>query len=234
MAGANELQGDLDIDVASLFASLWRNKFRILLGSLVITAATAAIVLMVSPKYMAESRILIETRESVYTRPDTGMIDEARPILDAEGIASQVELLGSTDVLSKVADELDLASKPEFDPNKASITDKIMAIIGRAPELGLKDALIAKMRERLKIYRVESSRVIVVEFSSKDPQLAAKVPQAIANAYLANQQAAKLQTDTSATDWLEPVIKDLSAKVKEAEAEGRLISLAERHSRWPE
>jgi uncharacterized protein involved in exopolysaccharide biosynthesis len=218
MAGANELQGDLDIDVASLFASLWRNKFKILLGSLVITAATAAIVLMVSPKYMAESRILIETRESVYTRPDTGMIDEARPILDAEGIASQVELLGSTDVLSKVADELDLASKPEFDPTKASITDKIMAIIGRAPELGLKDALIAKMRERLKIYRVESSRVIVVEFSSKDPQLAAKVPQAIANAYLANQQAAKLQTDTSATDWLEPVIKDLSAKVKEAEA----------------
>ena len=218
MAVANQSEGDLDIDVASLFASLWRKKLSILLGSLVITAATAAIVLMVSPKYMAESRILIETRESVYTRPDTGMIDEARPILDAEGIASQVELLGSADVLSKVADELDLASKPEFDPTKASITDRIMAIIGRAPELGLKDALIAKMRDRLKIYRVESSRVIVVEFSSKDPQLAAKVPQAIANAYLANQQAAKLQTDTSATDWLEPVIKDLSAKVKEAEA----------------
>lgn len=218
MTSANRVDGDIDIDVASLFASLWRNKLRILLSSAVITGLAAAAVLMVSPKYMSESRILIETRESVYTRPDTGMIDEARPILDAEGIASQVELLGSTDVLSKVADELELASKPEFDPSKASIGDKIMAIIGRAPELGLKDALIAKMRERLKIYRVESSRVIVVEFSSKDPQLAAAVPQAIAKAYLSNQQAAKLQTDTTATDWLEPVIKDLSAKVKDAEA----------------
>ena len=74
------------------------------------------------------------------------------------------------------------------------------------------------MREKLNIYRVENSRVIVVGFSSKDPKLAALVPQAIANTYLVTQQAAKLETDTSATDWLEPVIKDLSDKVKEAEA----------------
>ncbi len=218
MNSANRVDGDLDIDVASLFAGLWRNKFKILFLSLLFTALAAAAVLYVSPKYMSEARILIETRESVYTRPNTGNIDEQRPVLDAEGIASQVELLGSTDVLSKVADDLKLATKPEFDPANASLTDKIMAVIGRAPELGLKDALIAKMRERLKIYRVESSRVIVVSFSSKDPNLAAAVPQAIANTYLATQQAAKLQTDTSATDWLEPVIKDLSVKVKDAEA----------------
>ncbi len=219
MASANRLDGDLDIDVAHLFASLWRSKFKILFWSLVITALAAAVVLMVSPKYMAETRILIETRESVYTRPDTGMIDEARPVLDAEGVASQVELLGSSEVLGQVAKQLKLAQKPEFDPANASLTDKIMTILNRRPELGLDDSIIAKMRERLKIYRVESSRVIVVEFSSKDPELAASVPQAIANAYLTNQQAAKLQTDTSATDWLEPVIKDLSAKVKDAEAE---------------
>ena len=218
MASANRVEGDLDIDVASLFASLWRSKFKIFFISLVITGLAAAAVLMVSPKYRAETRILIETRESVYTRPDTGIVDEARPVLDAEGVASQVELLASSEVLGKVAKELKLATMPEFDPANASLSDRIMTILNRRPELGLDDSIIAKMRERLKIYRVEASRVIVVEFSSKDPALAASVPQAIANTYLANQQAAKLQTDTSATDWLEPVIKDLSAKVKDAEA----------------
>ena len=218
MASANRVEGDLDIDVASLFASLWRSKFKILFTSLLITGLAASAVLIVSPKYRAETRILIETRESIYTRPDTGLVDEARPILDAEGVASQVELLASSEVLGKVAKELKLARNSEFDPANASLSDRIMTILNRKPELGLDDSIIAKMRERLKIYRVESSRVIVVEFSSKDPELAAKVPQAIANAYLANQQAAKLQTDTSATDWLEPVIKDLSAKVKDAEA----------------
>lgn len=218
MNSANRMEGDLDVDVASLFASLWRNKFRILLLSTVAAGVAAAAVLAVSPKYKAESRILIETRESVYTRPDTGNVDEQRPVLDQEGILSQVELMGSSDVLGQVADQLKLAERDEFDPNKASITDKIMALVGRAPELGLKDAVIAKMRDRLQIYRVENSRVIVVEFSSKDANLAAQVPEAIAATYLATQQAAKLETDASATAWLEPVIKDLSEKVKEAEA----------------
>jgi uncharacterized protein involved in exopolysaccharide biosynthesis/Mrp family chromosome partitioning ATPase len=218
MTSANRMEGDFDIDVASLFASLWRKKFRILLLSTVAAGVAAAAVLAVSPKYKAESRILIETRESVYTRPDTGNVDEQRPVLDQEGILSQVELMGSSDVLGQVADQLKLAEREEFDPNKASITDKLLALVGRTPELGLKDAVIAKMRDRLQIYRVENSRVIVVEFSSKDAKLAAEVPEAIAAAYLATQQAAKLETDTSATDWLEPVIKDLSDKVKEAEA----------------
>ncbi len=62
--------------------------------------------------------------------------------------------------------------------------------------------MIAKMRDRLQIYRVENSRVIVVEFSSKDPNLAAQVPEAIAATYLATQQAAKLETDSSATACL--------------------------------
>ncbi|MGB8816577.1 MAG: Wzz/FepE/Etk N-terminal domain-containing protein [Rhizobiaceae bacterium] len=218
MTSANRMDGDLDIDVASLFGSLWRKKFRILLLSTVAAAATAAAVLAIDPKYMAETRVLIETRESVYTRPDTGNIDEQRPVLDSEGVLSQVELMGSADVLSKVADELKLIEREEFDPNNRSISETIMALLGRSPELGLKDALIARMREKLNIYRVEDSRVIVVGFSSKDPKLAALVPQAIANTYLVTQQAAKLETDTSATDWLEPVIKDLSDKVKEAEA----------------
>ena len=35
MTNANRMDGDLDIDVASLFGSLWRKKFRILLLSTV-------------------------------------------------------------------------------------------------------------------------------------------------------------------------------------------------------
>ncbi len=89
MNSANRMEGDLDVDVASLFASLWRNKLRILLLSTVAAGVAAAAVLAVSPKYKAESRILIETRESVYTRPDTGNVDEQRPVLDQEGILSQ-------------------------------------------------------------------------------------------------------------------------------------------------
>ena len=60
--------------------------------------------------------------------------------------------------------------------------------------------------------------MIVVEFSSESPKLAAEVPNAIAETYLAVQQAAKSQSNADATQWLEPEIADLGRRVKEAEA----------------
>ena len=74
------------------------------------------------------------------------------------------------------------------------------------------------LREKLRVYRVEKSRVIIIEMSSESPQLAARIPDAIANAYLAMQLKAKKQSNTDATDWLEPEIDDLRQRVKDAEA----------------
>ena len=54
--------------------------------------------------------------------------------------------------------------------------------------------------------------------SSEDPQLAAKIPNTIADVYLAVQRDAKLQSNADATDWLEPEIADLTKRVKDAEA----------------
>ena len=54
--------------------------------------------------------------------------------------------------------------------------------------------------------------------SSEDPKLAAEIPNALADAYLAGQGVAKQQSNSDATDWLEPEIANLSKRVKEAEA----------------
>src|SRR5690606_19115472 len=71
---------------------------------------------------------------------------------------------------------------------------------------------------KLNVYRVEGSRVIVIEFSSEDPKLAAEIPNLIADTYIASQGNAKLESNAAATQWLAPEIEDLSKRVKEAEA----------------
>jgi uncharacterized protein involved in exopolysaccharide biosynthesis/Mrp family chromosome partitioning ATPase len=99
--------------------------------------------------------------------------------------------------------------------------DRLMVIAGLKSdpgELAAEDRVLKTMREKLRVYRVERSRVIVVEFSSEDPKLAADVPNAIADAYLALQKDAKLESNADATQWLEPEIVDLREKVKQAEA----------------
>ena len=211
---------DIDVDLGRLFSSLARNWLRILLVALIITGLAFLLAWSATPLYRAETRILIETRESPLTRGNSPA-DADRPILDAEGVASQVQVMSSTDILKKVAADLNLASRSEFDASAdMSLPKRILVSTGlmRDPtEVPADERVLSAMRENLKVYNVERSRVIVVEFSSADPALAAAVPNRIAEAYLAVQQIAKQQSNTDATQWLQPEIANLSERVKEAE-----------------
>ncbi|SFU14195.1 exopolysaccharide transport family protein [Mesorhizobium sp. YR577] len=222
MSGAQSTANDIDVDLGKLFASLARNWLRILLVALVVTGIAFVLAWMATPHYKAETRILIETRESVFTRPDTGNAEADRPILDEEGVTSQVEVISSTDILKQVSQKLGLSKLPEFDPAaNMSLATRLLVIAGLKSdphEIPADERVLKAFREKLKVYRVEKSRVIVIEFSSEDPRLAAEVPNAVADAYLSVSRDAKLLSNSDATDWLAPEIADLSKRVKEAES----------------
>lgn len=222
MPRANSVGNDVDIDVGALFASLWQNKLRIILGSLGLALLALLVLSLVSPRYRAETRILIETRESVFTRPANQQQGDERPILDPEGIKSQVELIGSSDLLKRVITKLDLGKNEELAAGaRPSLISRLLAAVGlgRGVDAATRDDYILQaVRERLLVYSVQNSRVIVIQFSSKDPALSAAVPNAIADEYISTQQASKSQSNADATDWLQPEIADLSKRVKDAEA----------------
>lgn len=221
MSGAHSAAADIDVDLRQLFASLARHWVRIVAVALIVTGLAFVLAWLATPLYKAETRLLIETRESVYTRPENnGDVD--RPILDEEGVTSQVEVISSTDILKRVADKLDLARLPEFDEAlDMGMFGRLLVVTGLKSdpnEVPPEERVLKAMRERLNVYRVEKSRVIVIEFSSQDPKLAAEIPNAIADAYIAVQGAAKIESNSAATDWLAPEIADLSKRVKDAEA----------------
>ncbi len=209
MSGAQSAAADIDVDLGKLFASLGRNWMRFALASLA------------TPLYKAQTKLLIETRESVYTRPENNN-DADKPILDAEGIASQVEVISSTDILKRVATKLELSRLPEFDEAADMGTlSRLLVIAGLKTdpnEIPPDERVLKAMREKLNVYPVEKSRVIVIEFSSEDAKLAAAIPNAIADAYISVQGDAKIESNSAATDWLAPEISDLSKRVKDAEA----------------
>jgi succinoglycan biosynthesis transport protein ExoP len=65
---------------------------------------------------------------------------------------------------------------------------------------------------------VEKSRVINHRFLSEDPELAARVANAIADAYLVRQREAKQDQARSAGEWLSGEIDSMRKKVEDAEA----------------
>lgn len=220
MSGSAVRGSDVDVDLGTLFASIVRDWKLILAVTIAVTGLAFLVAWLATPHYRAETRILIETTESVFTRP-TPSGESDKPILDEEGVTSQVEVMTSSDLLRQVAEKLELGKLKEFDEQASmGLAGRLMVLVGLKSDpggLAAEDRVVKTMREKLRVYRVERSRVIVVSFSSEDAKLAADVPNAIADAYLAMQQQAKQKSNASATEWLEPEIADLRERVKAAE-----------------
>ncbi len=69
MTEVDSLSKDADIDIGALFASLRRNWLLIISGAAIMAVLAWIICLLLTPDYRAETRILIESRESVLRAP---------------------------------------------------------------------------------------------------------------------------------------------------------------------
>ncbi|SCB07146.1 GumC family protein [Rhizobium lusitanum] len=221
MSGVNNTQQDVDIDLAQLFRAVWRRRLRVIVITLAGACLAFVLAKVVSPEYRSETRILIEQRAPAFATTTTGNDAGSAPLLDELNIASQVQILQSADLIKQVITNLKLPEHPEFAAaNKGSALSDIFVMLhlkrgalDKAPEERMLDAFTS----RLQVYQINSSRVIGISFTSRDPDLAASVPNAMAQVYLSMQSGAKLDSNSEATRWLEPEINSLREKVSEAE-----------------
>jgi polysaccharide biosynthesis transport protein len=222
-AEATTTTGPGDIDLRALGDALKRKRGWVIVPTVLTLALSITIVNLITPRYKSEARILIDGRENVFLRPNADRNVEARAALDAEAVTSQVQLVLSRDLAREIIRKNRLAERPEFDPVLQGISPlkSLLALFGIArdpfsmtPEERVLDAYF----DRLTAYAVDKSRVIVIEFQSRDPELAARVANSIADGYLVLQQTSRLEQAKSASQWLSGEIDNLRNKVAEAES----------------
>ncbi|MGP9810893.1 GumC family protein [Rhodopseudomonas sp. NSM] len=211
-----------DIDLRLIGQALARKKHLIIAPTLLALVLSLAVVNLITPRYKSEARILIDGRENIFLRP-TGERDERRNAVDPEAVTSQVQLLLSRELALEVIKQNKLAERPEFDPVLKGINPlkSLLALvgIGRDPfSMTPEERVLDAYYERLTAYAVDKSRVMVVEFQSQDPELAARVANSIADDYLVLQQNARQAQARSAGQWLSGEIESLRNKVAEAES----------------
>ncbi|MEH2518119.1 succinoglycan biosynthesis transport protein ExoP [Bradyrhizobium sp. AZCC 1610] len=211
-----------DLDLQALGHALMRKRSWIIVPTVLALVASLAAVNMVTPRYKSEARILVDGRENIFLRPN-GERNEERTALDAEAVTSQVQLVQSRDLAHEIIKKNKLADRPEFDPVLQGVSPlkSLLAMvgIGRDPfSLTPEERVLEAYYERFTAYAVDKSRVIVVEFQSRDPELAARVANSIAEGYLVLQQDARQDQAKAAGQWLSGKIDDLRKKVSEAES----------------
>lgn len=211
-----------DLDVRVIWQALLRRKRAIIIPTLLAFVLSLAIVNLITPRYKSEARILIDGRENVFLRP-TGERNDERGALDPEAVASQVQLVLSRDLARKVIEQNKLAENPEFDPVLRGVSPirSLLALfgIGRDPlRMTPEERVLDAYFSRLTAYAVDKSRVIVIEFQSRDPELAARIANSIAEGYLVLQLNARQGQARAAGQWLSGEIDSLRKKVAEAES----------------
>ena len=216
---------DADFDLSGLGSALWRKRYAILRPTIIVALIAFAVVMLIPPKYQSESRVLVLVigRDNVFLRPDADKDVVDRGVVDPEAVTSQAQLILSRDLASEVIAKLKLNELPEFDPalGGVSLIKSLLGFVGitRNPmSMTPEERVLEAYYDRLTVFPVEKSRVIVIDFLSENPQLAASVANAIADAYLTRQQEAKQDQARSAGVWLSGQIDQLRQKVADAEA----------------
>ena len=207
---------DVEIDFGVLMQALRRRLPYLALFVLFVAVGTWMILGRIAPIYKSETTLIVEGADAALGGGQ-GAADTTQ--IDAQAITSQVQIIKSRDLAEAVVQKLDLASKPEFaGRTHSSLLQKLGLEKPPEPTPATEDQVLNAFAAKLSVYAIENSRVIAIDFSSTDPQLAADVANAVADEYLSRQSAAKRDTSAGAAQYLSDQIVALRGKVQSDEA----------------
>ncbi|QGM47935.1 lipopolysaccharide biosynthesis protein [Methylocystis heyeri] len=210
-----------EIDLSHILRALSEKRWWILGPTIAAFLSALVFVNVVKPRYTAESRVLLENQENFLPRSEKN--DRATEILpDAEAVQSQIQVLTSRDLARRVIKTLGLQGDVEFDPlaNGMGLATRAMVLLGlmRDPtQLTPEERILETFADRLNVLSPTKTRILSIEFSSRNPDLAARGANAVAEAYIEFQQQAKRDNAGGAAKTLAALVAELRKQVAEAD-----------------
>lgn len=212
------------IDLRKYFAVVNRSKWRILLLAVLIAILTAFIVLNMKPVFSAKATLLIEAQQAKAVK-----IEEVYGMNSAqqEYYLTQFEILKSRTIAESVINRLNLAEHPDYMP-KASFKDSIQELLPflqssnenrsqQQIELERREHILSQFMKSLSIEPVRKTQLVNISFESHDPELAAKVANAIGETYIDSQLEAKMGITQKANNWLGGRLGELRQRLDDSE-----------------
>ncbi|WP_244556469.1 GumC family protein [Enterovibrio nigricans] len=149
---------------------------------------------------------------------------------------TQFEILRSSHIAESVIDELGLANLPEFNSlvGKPSARDQLLTLLRQIDGLDgflpkpiapstdpnsevAKRAVLKKFKSHFAIEPIRYTQLVRIHFDSANPELAAKVANAVGNAYIESNLEARLLATQTASTWLTERLAVLEDSLEAAE-----------------
>lgn len=195
---------------------LWRIPLcRRKLIALTVLACSVAVVLYLAitpPRYTAVAQILIDPRDrQIVTKdvnPDTLAADGG--VLQVE---SQARVIESDAVLLGAVRSLDLAHDPDYGLRKTGLVSDLMELLSDSTSEGPadEDRALRALRKHLTVKRADKVFVVDIVVTGSSGRKAARIADAIAEAYLADQSRSRAQASNKASVALTSRLDELRA-----------------------
>lgn len=195
------------------FLALARRRRTLILGiACALIAGTLLVLLLLPPRYVANASVVLEGRKNNIA--DQSAVLSSLPT-DPASLQNQIGILMSRDLATRVVNRLKLYDDAEFKPSSGLFGSSLitsLAALERAHNITIETFL-----NHLSVDVMGLSSTLSVRFSSQDPDKAARIANAVVDAYIQSQIAAKVDAANAATGWLNVRIKQLAAQVEDAE-----------------
>lgn len=199
-----------------------RRQLPIILFVVALVAACGLVYLFTTPpSFTAMAKLVIDTRKVQLFQQQSVLGDVT---LDSAAVETQVEILKSENISLAVIKDLHLVGDPEFTGPGSGLLGAVFGYIGSIGSAGetlsefelTRRALSVFERQRL-IKRIGLTYVIDLSFRSLNPERAAQIANAMADAYIVDQLEAKYQATRRASSWLQDRIRELRTEAAVAE-----------------
>lgn len=204
--------------VAQFLQIIWRRKGLVaafLVAGLIIAVAVA---MVRTPIYTATSTLEISRQEDRIVQVD-GLQPEVSSI-DQEFYQTQYSLLESEALMQRVSKQLDLVNDTAF--LEAFGIEAESDLFGaqddeRARVESLERQVLEALDLNSSITPIRGSRIVNVNFSSPNPDLSARVANAWVEAFIASNFDRKLQSTTTATNFLQEQLGEFRQRLERSE-----------------
>ena len=207
-----------EIDLLDYWRTLIKHKWGIIGLGFVAGLLATLVAYNMTPVYRSTATIMIQNEkpkllsiEDIYNGQQTG----------EDFFNTQVEVLKSRDLAERVVKKLDLANNPTLDPRqrKPHFWQKWFSSSSpqAIPEAVLQKIVVGEFEGGLSIDPVKNSQIIKISYDSPNKILAAKIPNALADAYIESDLEAKVQMTQKANIWLTQRMGELRSKLDSSE-----------------
>lgn len=227
---------DNTFDIIAAFRLVWHRKWGVLFFATAIGLIASLYAYSLEPVYQSEATILVNL--------ETSSISPVNNVLNSDALSqyyrsltyfdTQIRLINSKALATKVVERLELWNHPEFDPRQAAPRRAKFQLDfswrdllpGKQKETKkvreydleeLKKIAIAGVRWRIQATRIKDTDILNLTFTLGDAELATTIVNTYADAYIEMGLESRLAMVKKASEWLTDKIEDLKQEVNYSE-----------------